>query len=139
MKKVLALILALVMCLALVACGDSSEKKETEGKSELEKYMEKNSDEFLDSIEEGFATSGMTCNSSYEVVGDGLVVSIRINELEDLPEETKQQMQEAYDASASEMEEALEMLQEEVPELEYMTIRICEKDGDLLAEITLGK
>ena len=143
MKRALALILALVLCLALVACGN--EEKEEAGNptnaanSKIVEFMRENGDEFVESLESGFATSGMTCKSSYKVVGNGLEVTICINELNNVDSATKKAMQDAYTAMASTFEQALKMFQQEVPELKSMTLRICEKDGDLLADVKVGK
>ena len=91
-------------------------------------------------MEESFATSsGMTCTSDIEVVGSGIVISIKINELEDLPKETKDMMQDVYDAMNPVFEQSLTELQKEVPEVTALTIRVCEKDGDEVAVIKAGK
>lgn len=143
MKRALALILALVLCLALVACGNE-EKEEagnptTGANSTIVAFMKENGDAFLENLESGFKVSGMTCKSSYQVVGNGLVVTICVNELNNVDSATKDAMQEAYTAMASTFDQALKMLQQEITELESLTIRVCEKDGDLLADLKVGK
>lgn len=140
MKKVFALILALVLVLSLAACGEKKESGTDKSNEKIVAYMEENGDLLIESMESSFATSsGMTCRSSFEVVGNGIVITVCINELEDLDDETKEAIQEAYEEITPTLEPALEMLQEEVPELEYLTVRVCEKDGDLLAEMKVGK
>ena len=103
-------------------------------------YVEEQGDTFLSAMESSFATSsGMTCESDMEVVGNGFVVTIKINELDELPEETKKAMQDAYDALDESFDESLEMMQTELPELEYYEVNVCEKDGDLIATIHAGE
>ena len=139
MKKVLSLILVAVLCLSLVACG--GKKQESSGpNAAVVEFVNENKSELLESMEESFATSsGMTCTSDIEGVGSGIVISIKINELEDLPKETKDMMQDVYDAMNPVFEQSLTELQKEVPEVTALTIRVCEKDGDEVAVIKAGK
>jgi hypothetical protein len=139
MKKVLSLILVAVLCLSLVACG--GKKQESSGpNAAVVEFVNENKSELLESMEESFATSsGMTCTSDIEVVGSGIVISIKINELEDLPKETKDMMQDVYDAMNPVFKQALDELKKEVPEVTALKIRVCEKDGDEVAVIKAGK
>ena len=47
----------------------------------------------------------------------------------------KKQMQEAYDSAEDYFDLLLDQLQDEVPEIEYFKIVVCEKDGDPIATI----
>lgn len=139
MKKVLSLILVAVLCLSLVACG--GKKQESSGpNAAVVEFVNENKSELLESMEESFATSsGMTCTSDIEVVGSGIVISININEFDNIPKETKDLMQEVYDAMSGTFEGMLSDLQKEIPEVTFMQINVCEKDGDVLATIKAGK
>ena len=89
------------------------------------------------SMEESFATSaGMTCTSNIELVGTGLVITININELENVPQATKDQLQATYDTMGAEFETMLQQLQAEIPQLTSLTIVVGDKNGDVLATIT---
>ena len=139
MKKVLSLILVAVLCLSLVACG--GKKQESSGpNAAVVEFVNENKSELLESMEESFATSsGMTCTSDIEVVGSGIVISIKINEFDNIPKETKDLLQETYDAMSGAFEGMLSDLQKEIPEVTFMQINVCEKDGDVLATIKAGK
>ena len=139
MKKVLSLILVAVLCLSLVACG--GKKQEGSGpNAAVVEFVKENKSELLESMEESFATSsGMTCTSDIEVVGSGIVISININEFDNIPKETKDLLQETYDAMSGAFEGMLSDLQKEIPEVTFMQINVCEKDGDVLATIKAGK
>ena len=139
MRKVLSLILVAVLCLSLVAC--SGKKQENSGPNPaVVEYVNENKSVLLESMEESFATSsGMTCTSSIEVIGSGIVISININELEDVPEETREMMQDVYDAMNPVFKQALDELKKDVPEVTALKIRVCEKDGDEVAVIQAGK
>ena len=139
MKKVLSLILVAVLCLSLVACG--GKKQESSGpNAAVVEFVNENKSELLESMEESFATSsGMTCTSDIEVVGSGIVISININEFDNIPKETKDLLQETYDAMSGAFEGMLSDLQKEIPEVTFMQINVCEKDGDVLATIKAGK
>ena len=135
MKKLFAILLVAVMMLTLVACGSSDEPNPA-----IVAYMNENGAEMIDAMEQSFATSsGMTCTSSYEVIGNGFVIDININELVDLPDETKQLMQQTYDAMGGVFDAMLPSMQAELPELEYFAMNINEKDGDLIASLRAGE
>lgn len=138
MKKTLAILLALLMVFSLCACGASKDDSDSSSKNSkaVEKYVQENKEELLSAMETSFASSsGMTCTSSIEVEGDGFIISININELEDVEDSVKQQLQDTYDQMSAYFNTALEEMQKEVPELKYYKVRVCEKDGDLLALI----
>lgn len=149
MKKIFAFLLAALMVLSLTACSwptlltdpDLGDILGTEPEAKnpaLVAYLEKDGDTILSSMESSFAgSSGMTCTSSIEVVGDGFEIYININELEDVPAETKETMQELYDDMDTYWDLALTSMQTEIPELEYVKVFVCEKDGDVLATITM--
>lgn len=170
MKKLLALLLAILMMASLVACGssdkdDKDDKKkedssyndkdkdndededEDEGKKEtgkqnasIKSYINANKDELLESMEDSFATSsGLTCTSDIEVIGNGFVIYININELDDVDKATKDAMQDAYDALDSTFEGMLDSLKTELEEIEYFEIQVCDVDGDVLATIHAGE
>lgn len=134
MKKLFAILLVAVMMLSLVACGGD------EPNPAIVKYMNENGADLIEGMEQSFATSsGMTCTSSYEVIGNGFAINVNINELEDLPDETKELMQKTYDAMSGAFGTLLPAIQAEIPELEYFDININEKDGDRVATIHIGE
>lgn len=144
MKKLIAAALAVLMVFTLVACGSkgsdgsggSSILPTISSSSKIEKYVQEHKDELISSMESSFATaSGMTCESSIRVEGNGFIISIKINEFEDIDADTKSQIQGVYDAMQSTFDAALDQMQMELPELEYYKVEVCEKDGDVLATI----
>lgn len=141
MKKLLAIILALALVFALAACGGDS-KDDNSGNAAnpvIVEYINKNENDLLSGMESAFATSsGMTCRSSIDVIGDGFVITIKINELDNVDSEIKETLKTAYAAMQPSFDAMLPSIQAEVPEIEYFAIKVCEKDGDLLAEIVAG-
>ena len=92
------------------------------------------------SMEQSFATSaGMTCTSDIELVGTGLVITININELADVSQETKDQLQTGYNSLSAEFEGLLAQLQTEIPQLTSLTIVVGDKDGNPLASLSAGQ
>ena len=81
----------------------------------------------------------MTCTSSIYVEGMGFVIVLNINELDNVDDAAKQQMQSSYDAMDATFESALTTFQIALPELEYYEVQVCEVDGDLLATILAGE
>lgn len=146
LKKLLALLLSVLMLVSLAACGSSDKDKDDDKKEKekanaaIEEYVDENKDELLEAMEESFATSsGMTCTSDIEVKGDGFIITININELDDVEDDVKDSLQEAYDSMDSTFEDMLEDLQTELEEIEYFEIEVCDVDGDVLATIHAGE
>ena len=147
MKKVLALTLALVMMLAFAACGGSDDSKgdisngdsaKEAANPAVQAYLESAGENFTEELEAGFETSsGMECDSTVEVVGNGIVVNLNVHGLNDVPEDTKEQLQQTYDSMSETFEGILEMLQAECPECDSLTYNVCEEDGDILAVIDI--
>lgn len=92
-------------------------------------------DELIDSFESSFTSAGMTCTTSLEIEGTGFILTVCINELENLTEDQKAQMQTTYDALSSTFSLSLDMMQTDIPELTYFKVLVCEKDGDHIATI----
>ena len=136
MKKVMSVVLVLVMVLSLAACAAAPESAE----SKVASYVEKYGSSLVSGLEEAFATSsGMTCESSVKAEGTGIIIDIKINELDNLTQEQKDLMQGAYDAMGSSFDVTLTTVQKEISEVTYMTINVCEKDGDVVATIQSGQ
>lgn len=132
MKKVLSLVLVVLMSLAFVSCGGSSDA------DAVAAYVDANRAEILSGFEEGFSASGMTCNSSIAAEGTGFVVNVNINELNNVDSATADLMQQSYDALDSTFEGMLEDMKKELPELTYFVFNICDADGDTIATIQAG-
>lgn len=133
MKKLVALALTLIFCLSLVACGGGAKN------AAIVDYVENNKSTLISSMESSFATSsGMTCKSDIYVEDMGFVIKINVNELDNIDDATKAQLQSTYDSMDSTFETMLTTMQKEVPEIEYFELQLCEKDGDLLATILAG-
>ena len=161
MEKLLSVTLILTLALALTACccvniptgetltpsvdnsisniPDIQMPTEVDN-SAIEEYLDKNKDVLISSMESSFAgSSGMTCTSDVWVEGMGIVIAININEFDNMDDATKQLMQEAYDTMGATFDSALATMQQELPELEYFEVRVCEVDGDLLATVVAGE
>lgn len=137
MKKIIALLLSLMLVFSLAACG-GSDKADVDN-SKIKEYVAENKADLLSSMEQSFAASaGLSCDSDIEVKGMGFVISINIHGLDNVPAEQKAQMKEAYDSMSSVFESSLELMQKDLPELEYYQVDVCEEDGDLLASIVAG-
>ena len=120
MKKTFALIVALMLCFSIAACGttEATEPVVTTapaiGMTDLEKYVEENKAQLLSSMEESFASSGMTCTSDIEVIDSGLVMTINVNELDNVDQATKDQLQATYNSLDATFEDLLAKLRKEI-------------------------
>jgi len=148
MKKILALTLALILCLSLAACGGDTAKKE-DGKenggtayvekTSVEKYIEEHEDELLEGFNSSFTSSGLTCKSTIKADGYRMLIDVNINELKDVDDATKTAMQETYDGMQSTFDESLADMQKDIPELTGYTLYVRDVDGNLLATVKAGK
>ena len=81
MKKVLSLLLVLVMVCSFAACGEDSDT------AKIQAYIDASGQDLVDGMEESFAgASGMTCKSSIKAEDSGIVITIKINEIESAAE-----------------------------------------------------
>ena len=108
--------------------------------SKIVSWFNANKNTLINSFESGFtnSSSGLTCNSTAKVEGMGFVITVKINELENLDAATKKNLQDTYDEMDATFEESLEMMQTELPELEYYEVIVCDKNGDKLAVVVAG-
>ena len=136
MKKIIAIVLCLVFCLSLVACGGNT----VSDSAKVAKYVNENKTELVSGMEASFASaSAMGCEVDVKAVGNGMVSEVNIVGLDNVPAEQKTLLQTTYDSMASTFEGMLEELQTELPECGYISINVNEEDGDKLATIKVGK
>lgn len=180
MKKFLALMLAVLFCLSMVACGGGDDKSSDEpvksnvGNNDdvvtdepeteeveidipeteeieidvpgsdidepvvtesVEDFVEANGDMLLELFEQGFTAAGLTCNSTVVADGNDIVFDININELENVDDATKAQMQESYDQQQATFDAMAQALKTACSDLEGVVINVCDKDGNVCAVI----
>lgn len=145
MKKVLSLILVLVVLCSFAACsnpeaGGPSEDTNAAKYAKVAAYVEENRQALLTSFESSFTNSanGLTCSTRITASKDGFVIDVSIDQLENVSDDIKSQMQSAYDALDPTFESALEAMQKDLPELGYFTVYVRDKNGDLLATVRAG-
>ena len=132
MKKLMSLLMVLILCVSFVACAGGNNKA-------VEDYVAKNKTTLIRSMEQGFAGTGLTCDTDVKVDGAGMIFTIKIDQLSDVSSTQKDLMQASYDAMGSTFNASLRQMQTEIPELEYFEVKVCEKDGDLVATVVAGK
>lgn len=155
MKRIFAIVFAVLMIVSMTACGKENDKN-TDGSvatpdsavvttpdfmanDKVQTYVEENGEALVASVEKTFAEStGMTCTSTIKAVENGFIIDININELSEVTEEQKLQLQQYCDDAADGFEESLKLMQEELPELEYITLSLRDKDGVFLAAVNVG-
>lgn len=136
LKKVISLVVLFVMALCLTAC---SAPQQTPA-DKVASYVKNSGDALSDSFEQLFAASSdMTCVSSVKAEGTGIVIDVKINELDNMTQEQKDLMQKTYDDMGDRFDGSLVSIQRQLPEMTYMTVHVCEKDGDVIATIQMGE
>ncbi len=129
MKKLLAIVLALVLCLSLVACVGG-------GKTKVEAYIEANQDVFSGLSSALSTSTGMECSAEITAEGNGIIVSITFEDEtataflnETVLSGLESTLQPTVDAQ-------LESIQEDLAEAESLTYNIYDADGDLLLSVS---
>jgi len=139
MSKVFCLLLAAVLMFGLVACSEAPVEPTVQNDPQLEKLIEEQGDAFIASFKEGFEGSagGLKCELTLEVSGTELIFDCRIQDIDNVPDDAKAQMQEIYDQSKEGLKAELMALKEEAPNLSKVLLNVCEEDGDILAVIDI--
>ena len=150
MKKLLTVTLILSLLLSLSGCcccpffGEEEEPPAYVAtqydNSEIKEYLELYGDAIISSAQSSFADmSGMTCTISLKVEGMGIVATANINELDDLNAVTKALYKETFESGilSSTLSNIMDSLPEELEDLEYIKVNVCESDGDKIATITI--
>ena len=136
MKKGIALVLVMVLVLGLAACSKTAQTPA----EKVAGYVQQSGEALAKSLEELFgASSDMTCASTVKAEGTGIVIEIRIDQMDGLTQEQKELLQSTYDSMEDSFAASLEAVQKDLPEVTYLTIHVCEKDGDVAATIQIGK
>ena len=103
----------------------------------VEAFVAEYGDMLIDELEGGIAESaGMTCTSTIEVAGNGFIVYMNVNGMNNMTADEKAAAQEAFDAFGDALDASLLIYQAQVPELQYFNIVVCEEDGDEIATMT---
>lgn len=129
MKKLFAIILVVVLCLGVTACGLIS----------VETYVEANRDELIETVESAMSSSGITCEADVRADGNALIIDINIDGINNLTQSDKDMLQDTYDSNMAGFDASFEQMKEGLPSLESATWNICEEDGDVIAVVETGE
>ena len=133
MKKGIVWMLVWVLVLSLVACKDTS------AAGKVKAYVQVNGEALAQSMEKSFSASGPGCETTVKAEGTGIVIQVCIDGMDAVADTQKEEIQNAYDSLSDLYDSVLAGVQKEVPEVTYLTIRVCEEDGDSIATIQIGQ
>ena len=140
-KRLSCLILAVVFVLCFAACGDNGSTVDNGSGNDpkLEKFVESEGAEFEKNFEDSFKSSsgGLNCDCKLSVDGTKLTVDCLVEGIDDVPSETKDEMQKAYEATKTELSEAFKPIKDVAPNLNEVILNICESDGDIIATVNM--
>ena len=138
MKNLACFAMVAVMALCFVACSGGSNSVAND--PALEELVKTQGKSFTDAFESSFSQSsgGMNCNCELKVQGTELVVECRIDNVDNVPAETKAQMQQIYDQQADSLKSGFDVIKQEAPNLSKVTMLVCEEDGDEMAKVELN-
>ena len=112
------------------------EEEVVEEEAAVAAWVEENRDEYVENFNTAFAgSSGLTCKTTMEANGCDIIVTVCINEWDDLTDEQKDTLQASYDALGDGFLAELKLMQKEEPAIDSLTYLICECDGDVAATI----
>ena len=122
MKKLLALLLVLLMCFMLVACGNS-----------VNAYVRKNGEDLADDFEDSYSQSGLECDVKVSANKNEVIYDIELEDLNNLTSSQKNDLQMAFlDSVEPLLPEMLEDIQDECPKVENLIFHIREDNGDII-------
>ncbi len=137
-KRIISLLLACLMMLTFVACSGEEAPVAEENDPQLEELIANEGEAFVESFTSSFeASSGLKCDSTIKVKGTALIIDCNIKNVDNVPDVTKKQMQEAYDGEKASLKEGFAPLKELAPNLSLVAFYINEQDGDNIATINL--
>jgi len=136
-KKISALVLVIIAAFSFSACSNMKEQITDPAKeqTELEKYVEEHQEEFIDSFNEGFETSGLECDATVEASGNILIIDVSMAEFNDVPEDVKSVIQASLDESKSSLAPFFAEIKKQVTSLEGVKVNFKEADGESVATI----
>lgn len=115
---------------------EEEEEDLSEEEAAVAAWVEENGDEYVENFNTAFAgSSGLTCKTTMEANGCDIIVTVCINEWDDLTDEQKDTLQASYDALSDGFLAELKLMQNEEPAIDSLTYLICEYDGDVAATI----
>jgi len=156
LPKLLCLVLVLALAVSFAGCGKDNKTNSSNGtvteepantpsdvtttddsaSKAVADYVAKNKSDLEAGLVYGFTeSSGMDCETDIYADGTDIVIEIRVEGMDNVPSDTKKQMQDTYDSMGSTFDELASELQNEVPELTGLVLIVCEEDGDVLAKI----
>lgn len=127
MKKILAIVVVLIMCLSVVACSSDS--------AVVESYVNDNRDTLIESFTSSFTASGVSCDAEVRADGCTIVLDAKSNAFDNLDDSIKAQIQETYDSMDSMFDAMYDMIVQELPECDGIIINVCDSYGDIIATI----
>ena len=130
MKKLMVLALAFLLVFTLAACGSESDA------DKVKKYVEENEEELINILVGDDAD--LVSSVTIKAVNEGIVCAVRLVGLDGTDEATKAILQEEY-GNNNHYRYVLTDLQEVLPELDFLEVRVCEEDGDLIVAVHIDK
>lgn len=137
LKKLSCLLIALMLVFSFAACsGDSGSDSDA---TAVQEYVDTYGNAFITSFEESFdESSGMDSTCTITAEGTKIVIQCNVAGLNDIDAETKDMLQSTYDGMKDQLTETFKPIKEELPELTGAVMKICEEDGDVLAEVDMA-
>ena len=133
MKKLLAIMLALVLCFSLAACGSDM--------TPVEEYVEENKAALEEEFAEKLGSTGTDMEMTIEADGYGIIIKAETSLFDDFDEETRAEYQETMNQQVElgAMDAVLIGIQSEVPEAEYVEYKFYDSNGELVCDVVIGE
>lgn len=138
MKKFLSLLMVLVLSVSLIACGESESATVNADAQKVADFVSENRATLLESFESSFTASGLSCTSSIRASGTTFVIDVNVNDLSNVDDATKAQLQSTFDSMGGTFDDALELMQKDLPQLTGFSVNVRDRDGNQLATIKAG-
>lgn len=133
MKKLLAIVLALVFCFSLAACGSDQ--------TPVEEYVEENREALEKELASAVSATGMDMEMEIEADGYGVIIKVETSMFDEFDDEAREEYQDTMEkqVEAGALDAVLEGVQKDVPETEYVEYKFYDSNGDIVVEFVIGE
>ncbi len=127
MKKLLAIVLCLVFCLSLVACGGGGDPEAVAA------YVEANKAAILS----GFASTGLDMDAEVKAEGTGIVVSLSSSMYDGFTDAQTEAAEAQLDSMSEMYDTILEALKKECSDIGSLTYELCDSTGRVVVSLVI--
>lgn len=124
MKKFMSVAIVFVLLFTMCACSSDAEK--------VKQYVEENKEDLLAGFSDGL--QGLNAEADLYAEGTGIVIEAKLALLDGATDEVINVLKVTFESEETKtaMKESIKEAQKELPELDSMTLKLCDSKGTVL-------